>query len=453
LRPFTCAALAATLLLSAPLARADDWPLARHDAQNSGASTANVRPPFQRAWIKKGATNEPLLAAGNTLLYTSRRGAGLRDLQAVNATTGAALWTVKNVTQTGAISAKAGIAVTVMRTSEKPTSVSKLGANLWPAALAGVDLKTGKVLWTYPIGDHPTYPAISPVTVAGGIAYMVNIPYCVPGEPCGKGQLLALDEKTGKEIAKYEWDEIWGGQIGVVHGAPLVDADGKYVSIGLGYQAAPDSYGGQVWVFATGARLADGPLHRLGDPSLGDTGELSPFAHKGGNIWPLLGGTFLAVQGPLETTRVWNVEEFPATLKWEIRFTRDRAHSIMPGGANPMLLEYNSGAKLLTAMYMSTGKSIWSKVMRVTGLSATAGNTVYVPGQTAHPTKAGASGRTDIQDGILYALDTMTGRALWSTRRMDVTYNTPVPANGRLYVSDSDGNLECFVPLSAAGKK
>lgn len=445
MKPLSLAALAAALMLSLPSARADDWPLVRHDAQNSGASSTDVKPPFTRAWTKKGATNEPMLVAGNTLLYTSRRAAGLRDLQAVNATTGAALWTVKNVTQTGAASPKDGLVFTVMRTSDKPTSVSKLGANLWPAAITGVDLKTGKVLWTYPIDEHPTYPATSPVTVAGGVVYLVNIPYCVPGEECGPGQLIALDGRTGKEIGKYEWSDIWGGQIGVVHGAPLVDADLKYVTIGLGYQAAPDSYGGQLWVFPTGARLSEGPLHKLGDPSLEGTGELSPFAHKGGNIWPLLGGSFLAVQGPLETTRVWDVTQFPATLKWEIRFTRDRAHSIMPGGANPMLLEFNSGAKLLTAMYMSTGKNIWSKTMKVTGLSATAGKTVYVPGQTAHPTKAGAAGRSDIQDGIVYALDTMTGKALWSVSRQDVTFNTPVPANGRLYLSDSDGNLECYV--------
>jgi outer membrane protein assembly factor BamB len=453
LKSLTFAAVAATLLLSASVAaRADDWPLVRHDAQNSGATVEAMRPPFTKSWTKKGATNEPLLVAGNTLLYTSKRGAGLRDLQAVNATTGAALWTLKNVTQTGATSPKEGLAFTILRTTDKPTAVSKLGANLWPTAIAGVDLKTGKVLWTYPIGEHPTYPAVSPLTVSGNTVYLVNIPYCVPGEDCGQGELIALNDRTGKEVAKFGWDEVWAGQIGVVHGAPLIDSAGKYVSIGLGYQAAPDAYGGQVWVFPTGARLQDGPLHRLGDPSVG-TGEVSPYAHKGGNVWPLLGGTFLAVQGPLETTRVWDVSEFPARLKWEIRFTRDRAHSLMPGGANPMLLEFNSGTKLLTAMYMSTGKNIWSKAMKVTGLSATAGNTVFVPGQTAHPVKAGAAGRSDIQDGILYALDTMTGKSLWSIRRPDVTYNTPVPANGRLYVSDSDGNLECYVSAAAAKAK
>jgi outer membrane protein assembly factor BamB len=320
---------------------------------------------------------------------------------------------------------------------------------MWPAAIAGVDLKSGKTLWTYPIGDHPTYPSVSPLTVAGNAVYLVNIPYCVPGDVCAPGQLIALDARSGKEIATYRWDEVWAGQTGVVHGAPLVDADDRLVSIGLGYQAAPGAYGGQVWVFPTGARLADGPLHRLGDPSAGN-GELSPYAHKGGNIWPLLGGSLLGVQGPLETTRVWDVSEFPASLKWEIRFTRDAAHSLMPGGANPMLLEYNSGTKMLTAMYMSTGKNIWSKVMKVTGLSATAGKTVFVPGQSKHPTKAGASGRSDIQDGVLYALDTMTGKSLWSERRPDVTFNTPVPANGRLYVSDSDGNLACYAPLVPA---
>ncbi|HEY3265436.1 MAG TPA: PQQ-binding-like beta-propeller repeat protein [Armatimonadota bacterium] len=432
--------LAAAALIGA--ARADDWPLVRHDATNSGASVQTLKPPFTKVWTKRGATKEPLLVAGDTLLYTSRRYGGLRDLQAVAAATGKPLWTLKNVTQPGAASAKAGLLFTVLRTSEKPTSVSRLGANLWPAAIAGVDLKTGKVRWTYPIGDHPTYPATSPVTVSGSAVYLVNIPYCIPGDPCGKAQLISVNAKTGDEIAKYEWDDVWGGQMGVVDGAPLIDANGAHVAIALGYKASADAYGGQVWVFPSDARLKDGPIARLGDPSNG-TGGLSEFAHKGGNVWPLLGGSFLAVQGPMETTRVWNVKTFPASLAWEIRFSRGYAHSIMPGGANPMLLEYNSGNGLLTAMYMSTGKNIWSKPIKTTGLSATAGRTVFVPAQARRLRNAGAS-RGDVLDGILYALDTMTGKALWTERKPDVTFNTPVPANGRLFVSDSDGNLTCY---------
>lgn len=449
MRVRSLAALAAATLLAASFgARADDWPMPRHDAGSSGATQEKVRPPFQRLWTKAGATNEPLIVAGDTLLYTSRRAAGLRDLQAVDARTGKSLWTLKGVTQTGAADAAAGMAYTVMQTTEKHTSVSKLGANLWPVALAGVDLKTGKVVWQHPIGDHSTYPSTSPITVSAGTVYMVNIPYCVPGDDCGPASLIALNGKDGKAVGVYEWTTVWGDQMGVVNGAPVVDAANARVAIGLGYQAAPGSYGGQVWVFGAGKKIADGPIHRLGDPSLGD-GELSPYAHKGGNVWPLLGGTLLAVQGPLETTRVWDVKTFPATLKWEIRFTRGMAHSIMPGGANPMLLEYNSGTRLLSAMYMSTGKSIWSRPMRVTGLSATADNVVFVPAETQRPTTAGASGRTDIMDGILYALDTMTGKTLWEERRADVKFNTPAIANGRLFVSDSDGALACYAPTLA----
>lgn len=445
MKVLSLAALAAVTLLSlSPAARADDWPLVRHDAQNSGATLEKVRPPFQRLWTKKGATSEPLLVSGDILLYTSRRYGGLRDLQAVDAKTGKPLWAVKNVTQPGAADTKAGLVFTVIRTTEKPSSVSKLGANLWQSAIAGVSLKTGKVLWQHPIGEHPTYPAISPLTVTGGTVYMVNIPYCVPGEPCGQGSLIALNGKDGTEVATYAWDAVWGEQVGVVNGSPLVDIDGSRVAIGLGYQAAPGAYGGQMWIFHADERLGEGPIHRLGDPEVG-TGEVSPYAHKGGNIWPLLGGTYMAVQGPLETTRVWDVRAFPATLKWEIRFTRGLAHSLMPGGANPMLLEHNSGTKLLSAMYISTGKSIWSRPMRVTGLSSTAGSVVFVPAQAQRPTKAGASGRSDILDGVLYALDTMTGKTLWEERRPDVTFNTPIIANGRMFVSDSDGNLACYV--------
>ena len=139
------------------------------------------------------------------------------------------------------------MAFTVIRTSDKPTSVSKLGANLWPAAIAGVSLKTGKVMWTYPIGDHPVYPAISPITVAAHKVFMVNIPYCVPGDACGPGELIALNEKDGKEVAKYAWTSVWGDQIGTVDGPPLVDSDGSRVVIGLGGHRSRPLGGCEEW--------------------------------------------------------------------------------------------------------------------------------------------------------------------------------------------------------------
>lgn len=440
-------ALWATVLLvaSATTARADNWTHPRHDAQASGATTERVSPPLKPLWSITGATNEPLLVSGNSLFYTAKTAAGLRDLVALDLSTRKPRWRVPNVTQPGAVAPDGKVICTVVRTTTKPTTVSKLGANLWPCAVAGVDTATGKVLWKYPIGEHPVYPAISSLTVVAGTVYLVKIPYCVPGDPCEKGEFLALNTANGKERGVWAWDEIFGGQIGVVSGAPIVDAVNSRVAFGLGYQAAPGSYGGQVLIFNAAERVSEGPVHILGDPSLG-TGEISPYAHKGGNAWPLLGGSFLAVQGPESTTRVWNVKEFPARLTWEIKFTRGLAHSIMPGGANPMILEHNSGTNLLTAMYLSSGKNIWSRTLRVTGLSATAGGVVYVPGRERPVAKASATGRTDIWIGALHALDATTGRTLWTYRKPDVTFNTPSIAGGKLYLSDSDGVIMCFAP-------
>lgn len=414
--------------------RADDWPIVRHDPLNTGACASPVTPPLKKAWTRNGATKEPIIVAGNTLLYTAKQGKmGLRDLVAADAVTGKPLWSVKNVAQTGAASASLGMAFTVQRVSDNPTSVSRIGANLWPTAVVGVDLKTGKRKWAYAIGDHPTYPAVSLVTVAGTTVYIVNIPYCVPGDKWPPAALIALNGKDGNEVAKYEWKSVFKGQPGLVDGPPVVDRKNNQVWVSLGYNIAPQTPGGQLWIFPADEKLADGPIARLGDPG-SDESAPAPDAHKFGDSWPMKAGDYLSVQGPRSVAQSWQVTGTAAQSMWETRFTKDVAHSVLRGGAKPLVLEYNGGIRLLSAMFANTAQLAWSKPLRATALSATAGPVVYVP----------AEGKRQ-EDGTLYALDTLKGNVLWSETRKSVQFNAPALANGRLYVTDTAGTLTCYL--------
>lgn len=416
-------------------ARADDWPVVRHDALNTGFTPTLLKVPLARAWSLSGATAEPVIVAGNTLLYTARKGKmGLRDLVAVNATTGKPLWTSPNVAQTGAASASLKMAFTVQRMSSQPTSVSRIGANLWPASIVGLDLKTGKRLWDYPVGDHPTYPAISPVTVAGDAVYVVNIPYCVPGDPWPPASVIELNARDGSLVAKYEWKAVYNGQPGLVDGPPLVDKKNNQLVVALGYNSAPHTPAGQLWFFPADEKLADGTLFRLGDPGP-EAGSPAADAHKYGDSWPMKAGAYLAVQGPRADAQSWQITGNTAEPIWETRFNKDAAHSLLRGGSNPMVLEYNGGIELLTAMLAADAKTAWTRAVRATAMSATAGSIVFVPAEAKRPT-----------DGTLYALDALTGKVLWSETRPKARFNSPVPANNRLYVTDSNGVLTCYAP-------
>ncbi|HEY3412620.1 MAG TPA: PQQ-binding-like beta-propeller repeat protein [Armatimonadota bacterium] len=435
--------IALAILAAISAVRADDWPVVRHDPLNTGATAAAVAPPLAKMWTKTGATKEPIIVAGNTLLYTAKQGKmGLRDLVAIDAVTSKPLWTVKNVAQTGAASAALGLAFTVQRTSAEPTSISRFGANLWPAAIVALDLKTGKRKWAYPIGDHPTYPAVSPLTVADGVLYMVNIPYCLPPDKCS-GSLIALKASNGAELARYAWNDLWNGQIGVVDGPPVVDTKANRIWVTLGYNIAPQKPGGQLWIFPAGEKLADGPIARLGDPGKADAAPASD-AHSYGDSWPMKVGDYLSVQGPRAIAQSWLVTGTSAQAMWETRFTKDVAHSVLRGGPKPIVLEYNGGIRLLSAMFTNTAKLAWSKPLRATALSATSGPVVWVP----------AEGKRQV-DGTLYALDTLTGKSLWSETRKAVQFNAPVLANGRLFVTDTAGNLTCYrgSALKAASRK
>lgn len=431
------AALVLGLCATAPGAFAADWPVVRANPRNTAAAAEEIKPPFRPVWTLKNATNEALLVAGGKLYYTKRRPGGLRDLMQADIKTGTEKRLVANVAQTGAVAPALGRIFTVLRAAATPSSVSRLGANLWQSSIAAVDLRSGKVLWEHPIGEHPQTPAISPLTTDGRYVYLVNIPYWVPGDPVGPASFICLDAKTGERVGFYDWDRLSGSQVGVTAGPPAIDAAGR-AAIALGYQG-PDTYAGQLWVFQPGTGVSDGPVVRIGDPD-------GASAHQGAIGWPVVAGGGVLAFKPGDRIGAWTISRNgDFSERWTARASAGKALAVT-GGARPAVIVADNGARKLTALAVDTGKPAWSRTANATGLGACAGSIVFVPCQEKRPVKPGARGRTDILDGVLYALDARTGKTLWSVRKSDVTYNPPVVAAGRLLVSDTDGFITCYAP-------
>ena len=91
-------ACTSTLLLAVALccspALGDDWPMLGHDPGRSGATSDEVRPPFERKWYRafpdEGlmAGVQPVVARGRLFIGTLRG-----TLHAIDAETGEDLWT------------------------------------------------------------------------------------------------------------------------------------------------------------------------------------------------------------------------------------------------------------------------------------------------------------------------------------------------------------------------
>ncbi len=84
------------LALAAIAARAEDWPLVRHDLKHTGCSTEVLRPPWAVSWARHfdgemiATATEPIVADGRVFVGTESG-----HLWALDARTGATLWQVE----------------------------------------------------------------------------------------------------------------------------------------------------------------------------------------------------------------------------------------------------------------------------------------------------------------------------------------------------------------------
>src|SRR5437667_9042278 len=92
----SCLLLLSLLRWAAVAVANDDWPMLAHDITRSGATAAEIRPPFERQWYRlfpdEGlmAGVQPVIADGKVFIGTLH---GI--LHAIDAETGKDLWTFR----------------------------------------------------------------------------------------------------------------------------------------------------------------------------------------------------------------------------------------------------------------------------------------------------------------------------------------------------------------------
>ena len=183
---------------------ADDWPMLGHDAQRSGATATDLRPPFGRKWYRLFADEgiqsgvQPIIADGKVFLGTL---AGV--LHAIDAETGKDLWSFKaggpilHAAGFGAgkvfFGAADGTVYAVQASDGNPAWRHQTGAAIWnaPAIHAGVvcigsrdgylyalDAATGQLRWRgdtgAPLLNSPTIEPKSGRVYIGSEAMRVH---------------------------------------------------------------------------------------------------------------------------------------------------------------------------------------------------------------------------------------------------------------------------------------
>jgi len=193
-----CLVLCLVLLLSNSSARAEDsWPMLAHDPGRSGATSAEIRPPFKRKWYRlftdEGllAGIQPIVADGKVFIGTM---AGI--LHVIDDATGSDIWAFKTA---GAI----------LHTSA--VSGNKVFFGNAEGKVYAVDIKDGKLVWTVRTGAVVWN---SPVVHQG----MVLI-------GSRDGRIYAINANTGE----IKWAARTGGPI---LSSPAVDAKAARVYIG-----------------------------------------------------------------------------------------------------------------------------------------------------------------------------------------------------------------------------
>ena len=199
-----------------PTVSVADWPSARRDRHNTGASSvAGPRTPLTEAWsqtfeIRPYDRMSPVVADGRVYFGTQTP-----EVVALNASTGVVAW------RTTAIGTP--LTTPVVTASGVYVVTERYDAG-WQYALYKLDPETGAVVWAHSLPDGD--PDGAGPTVVDGVVYSA-------GED---GVVRALDNRTGA----LRWDAVVGIQ---ARGRPAVDDGTVYVTARTGYSYHDPPYG------------------------------------------------------------------------------------------------------------------------------------------------------------------------------------------------------------------
>jgi hypothetical protein len=378
------------MLTVAPKARADDWPMPRHDAGNTGLSTETLRPPFRLAW-RQALYHSPeptsLLSSGGAICISRRPeyASESTEVTLLN-NSGRLLWQLSHAR---AVYLKGPLLVVIHDHEDGST----LEAWNWKERTLGWSSRIGGLVEAY-------WGAVE-----NNRKLICALEYRPPAQGDSgwgflKAALRVVDLEDGSIIAT--WD---GGIQEWSVGPPACDGKNVY-------------FGASHWLREYDATTL---LPKWG-------------AYDGGNAYPIWTGHMLLVKGWLHVLHGWDIEHRHEI--WSGGAPRDLPHCLANGVDGEMLLTESS-----SVLDISTGKAVSRLIVGRYPVYArstvAAGHFVFVSGMRSYGAKTGG----------FYAFEAATGRLRWRYERTGLAGTQIIVSDGRVIGAGSDGFLYSFAPV------
>lgn len=371
-----------------------DWPQFHGHSRRTGSVAMGPEPPLTLAW-RAGTGGSihmaaPLAAEGSIFQSTKNEDELFGNgLVAFDAREGTMRWSQ---------STDAAIKGLPAYCNGRLFAVTVTGQVL------GLAAKTGKMLWTYQLGNpSQRWVYSSPLAVADRVYIGVS------------SHFVALDQESGDVV----WRRDDFGQNDFLPSYASPAAFGKYIVVAFYTQRTnltvlKAETGEVVW-----AKTEGKPYHMYSTPVIG----------KNGTIYTVSGGAI----------RAFDVDT--GKLAWEIPFAPNRIHAT-PSLAKGKLF-VGTGGGTLHALDAKSGTEVWRWVAGGDGALFTP----YVRQGAVtltSPVVAGDCVYVGAANGYLYALNTATGNCVWQYNLKVPLAAPPTISGSGLWVGGCDGFVYAF---------
>lgn len=371
-------------------ARADDWPMARHDVRNTARSLETVKPPLKLLWKAKlgGVESGIPLISGNMICVPVRPKNGLGQETVVFNRSGRI---VKRITN----------AIPIYL-HDDTLIVAQL--NVDAAAITRLDVRTGRARWTQRLDDpaKPLPQGIAPVAYFHGGIVQGDTIYCTyalnkPGHMFEA--LLALHLSDGTVSAKREVEHAW------TEGTPAAD---------------------QQSVYSGGGTASAGEGSSSFDVLDARTLQTQWLLLGGGNCFPMIVGGIAVTQGWAHTTQ--SIDLTQRKVIWSTRAWRGLLHCLVQDSSGRNItVEAKPSPKAVVGIDVGSGQILWQHPLIGSGMAASTGHYVFVPGWHEH-----LPGQKGLRGG-LYCLDADTGHLEWKHEIPNARGQAVAVSDGRVY--------------------
>jgi len=320
----------------------------------------------------------------------------------------------------------------------------------WDGHLYAVDADTGDPLWRFATGG----PVRSSPAVAEGAVYFGS----------DDRLLYAVDADTGLEKWRFEAQDKVGSSPAVADGTVYVGSKDRRV------YAVDSGTGRQRWEFETSVPVEQDP-----DELFALSGE-SLLAPKGVRSSPVVSRG--AVYFASDDGRLYSVDQSSGEVRWE--FTTDQRLYTSPAVTGDSVYLVDDGQGYLLGIDVETGETTfefqnsapgvthsspvvhdgtaylvtWNSALHAVDLDsvqklwifsgegfALESSEAFVDSLPASPVVSEGVVYLSSEDGSLYAVDALTGEALWRFRTEDKLRSSPVVVDRVVYVGSHDGYL------------